>query len=166
MPPEEFPSYTMDDLADLRPDGAQQADSRKSLQLPRGLYNSIPKVTSRLTVVEKAGPQLGRKIVRFTAKVRGAVSQRPENQDAVGKEGMAFFGASWQQFKKEDGRVDISTKLYLDAQDLWNDSHGMPRTNIPTVKEVMEFIETYPIGLVLGQGDSNNIVLGITAPKE
>lgn len=162
MPDPTFPDYTMDELADLRPEGEEQKNARQSLMLPKGFYNSIPKSTSRLTT-----DKTGRRIARFTVNVEGARTQKPEEQEAVGKKGVLFPGLSWQVRKREkDGKADGFSQLYLDAQDLYNDSHQMDRANIPAVKDVLEFLENYPFGIHISQGDRDNFINRISAAKE
>ena len=129
----------------------------QSLQAKVGTYNSVPELALTLGRAKEGGRQYARFFGAFTGTPDG------ESEAITPRLG---FAVSWEARFKDSGRADNMTKMWNDAKVTYRRAMGMERDTPVDRKDVIVFLQKYSVGVRFIQGDTDNIGVAITTPKE
>ena len=150
---------TLEQLANIVTDPELEKKVAQSIQLPVGTYNSVPALVRQIT---KAGPEAkypGRASARYFGKFNGT-------GDVTGKTGNAGFRLSWEPRYNDEGKADLSTRLYTQACKVYRQAMNLEDHTQISLTDVLEYLGKYSVAVRFGQGDDDNIAFAISKAKE
>ena len=152
---------TLEQLAGIEMGEEAEKKSAQSVQLPVGNYNSVPELTLRVFKSSEQAKYPGRAMAKFFGKFEGT-------GEVTGKSGFAGFMVSWEPRYKDDGKADLSTRLYSNLLATYRQAMGMARgARIENeVQTVLSYASKYSVGVRFGQGDEDNIAFSISTAKQ
>jgi len=152
---------TLEQLAGIEMGEESEKKAAQSVQLPVGSYNSVPELTLTVFKASAQAKHAGRAMAKFFGKFVGT-------GDVADKSGFAGFMVSWEPRYKDDGKADLSTRLYSNLLATYRMAMGLARgARIENeVVTVLSYAQKYSVGVRFGQGDEDNIAFSISTAKQ
>ena len=152
------------------------AKHEREMLAPAGTYTTIPPLSFTPSIPED-GPNKGRFMLRFfgAAFIERAGTGSDGQPVVVKKEGRFGFGLSPDAKHKEDGQLDLSSKLYVNAKSAYRVAYGQESEG---PRDVAEYLTKYPVRIRVIQvgipternpeptGEPGNMVVAISPVRD